>query len=88
MTYSNHAIKRMQQRGIGLEAAEALCTFGSVQPDHHGGNLLYLDKKALSKLQQLESASIFRRLSEKPIYAVEIDGVIITIGHRYKKIHR
>jgi len=34
------------------------------------------------------SIDVYRCLSEKPIYAVEKDGLIITIGHRYKKIRR
>jgi len=88
MNYTTHATTRMQQRGIGLKAIDALCTFGSEQADHHGANILFLGKRDLMKIQRVESASLYRLLCEKPIYAIEKNGVIITVGHRYKKILR
>jgi len=86
--YSNHAVKRMQQRGITHRMAGVLFTFGSEQADHHGATIIYLSKSDLRKVKYLESDDVYRCLSEKPIYAVEKDGLIITIGHRYKKIRR
>jgi len=60
----------------------ALFSFGPEQADHHGATIIYLSKSDLRRMKCLETYDVYRSLSEKPIYAVEKDGLIITIGHR------
>jgi len=88
MVYSNHAVKRMQQRGISNQVADILLCFGSRKSDHHGATIVFLSKQDLTKIKYMESEKIYRRLVEKPIYAIEKTGLVITVGHRYKRIVR
>lgn len=73
-----HAAARMQQRGIRPEELEDLLDFGAACHTHQGGvEIVFWDKKARPK----------RRGAR--IYAVVgADGVVITVGHRYRRIPR
>jgi len=87
MIYSNHATKRMQQRGIHLRLVEMLLTFGS-ECSKYGASTVYLSKVDLVRIKGVVGYDIFKRLSEKPIYAVIKGNFVITVGHLYKRIHR
>jgi len=73
-----HAVARMQQRGIRPEALEDLLDFGAARHLHQRGvEIVFWDKKWRPK----------RRGAR--IYAVVgADGVVITVGHRYRRIPR
>ena len=43
---SQHAVTRMQQRGIPRIALECLLEYGRLQYDHHGAAIVFLDKAA------------------------------------------
>lgn len=47
---SQHAVTRMQQRGIPRVALECLLEYGRLQYDHHGAAIVFLDKAARRRL--------------------------------------
>lgn len=73
-----HARKRMKNRGIRPEALEALLEFGRESFDHHGGVVLYFDKRARR-----------RAGGGSDVYAVlGRDGRVMTVGHRFRRVNR
>ena len=45
MNLTFHAQQRMQQRGISRQAIDYVLTYGRVSHDHHGGRVIWLDKR-------------------------------------------
>ena len=87
---SPHARVRMQQRGIRRQALDALLDFGAVRHVHSAGReIVFFDKKARARLVRSspEGARAVERL--KGAYAiVDGTGVVITVGHRFRRIPR
>ncbi len=84
---TRHAQARMQQRGIPVEALDCLLDFGREAFDHHGGVVLYFDKAARRQLSRATSATKnIDRVSR--CYAVLLEGKVVTVGHRYRRINR
>lgn len=83
-----HARARMQQRGIGPDALDALFSYGREAHDHHGAVILFMDKAAQRQLAAASRAtSEVRRLSR--LYAVlSRHGQVLTVGHRTRRINR
>ncbi|HEV8094317.1 MAG TPA: hypothetical protein VGP71_01240 [Burkholderiales bacterium] len=84
-----HARVRMQQRGIRAAALDALLEYGVERYVHsQGREIVFLDKKARARLarQSPEGARAAERLGRT--YAIVGDGVVITVGHRYRRIPR
>lgn len=85
-----HARVRMQQRGIRPDALDALLDFGAERHVHSDGReIVFLDKKARARLARNspEGARAADRL--KGAYAiVDGSGVVITVGHRFRRIPR
>ena len=72
-----HARVRMQQRDIRAAALDALLEHGAARHLHfRGREIVFFDKKA----------RVAERL--KRTYAIVGDGVVITVGHRYRRIPR
>lgn len=85
-----HARARMQQRGIRPEDLEALLDYGSERYTHQDGcEILYWDKKARLRLAKRDPAAARAAERLRRTYAVlGGDGVVITVGHRYRRIQR
>ena len=86
---TDHAHTRMQQRGIRADALEALLDYGRVAHDHHGGEIVFFDRKARARMAQAKAlaARDADRLCKS--YAIlGSDGAVITVGHRYRRIPR
>ena len=85
-----HASVRMQQRGIRRDALDALLNFGAERHVHSDGReIVFLDKKARARLtrQSAEGARAVERV--KGAYAIiDGSGVVITVGHRFRRIPR
>jgi hypothetical protein len=85
-----HARVRMQQRGIRPEALEMLLDFGAERYIHQNGReIFFWDKKARARLAKRNPAvaRVVDRL--KQTYAVVgSNGVVITVGHRYRRLPR
>lgn len=87
--FTPHARVRMQQRGIRLEMLDALLDYGREVHVAGGRDLVFFDKRARARLAK---AGIVRDVQAERLcksYAVlASDGVVITVGHRYRRIPR
>lgn len=85
-----HAKKRLQQRGIPDIVLRWLSVFGRRQYDGRGAVIRFFDRTARERLQRSIGSDVFRGMHESlNAYAVyRVDGQLITVGHRYKRIRR
>jgi Domain of unknown function (DUF4258) len=85
-----HAAARMQQRGIRPEALEALLAFGRVRHLHEDGSeIIYFDKKTRARLARAKPDAAREAAKLTRTYAIMgSTGVVITVGHRYRRIRR
>jgi hypothetical protein len=83
-----HARTRMQQRGIRHKAVEALLEFGQVRHPRNGGReIVYFDKKAKARLARANPDAVREAEKLTRTYAiVASNGVVITVGHRYRRV--
>ena len=90
MNLTQHARLRMQQRGIPRQAIDYVLAYGRVSHDHHGGCVVWLDKRCKARLGREEGRQVVRKLDKHlNAYAViDPDGVVMTVGHRYRRIWR
>lgn len=88
--FTAHARVRMQQRGIPPGAVEDLLDFGRTAHDHHGCEIVFFDKIARRRMARERGRPLSERIHKfTRTYAVlTADGVVRTIGWRYKRIHR
>lgn len=82
-----HAESRGQQRGINEEMVSLLLTYGTTHR-HSGADITCFDKKSWGRVvkESLCSPQMLERL--RKCYLVEIDGLLITVGHRIKRLRR
>jgi hypothetical protein len=84
-----HARVRMQQRGIRPEMREALLDYGREVHVAGGRDLVFFDKRARVRLAKAGLARGAQAERFCKSYAVlSSDGVVITVGHRYRRIPR
>ena len=87
---TQHAQTRMQQRGIRPTTLNTLLDYGAYSHDHRGATIVYFDKKAKRRLLRDSGREVYR-VMEKQLNAyavVGIDGAVVTVGHRDKRITR
>ncbi len=87
---TNHATIRSQQRGMPPIIQEWLIGYGEELYDHHGAIVYYFNQGSRRKLEKTFGREPIRRFHEwLNAYAVVsvTDGLVITIGKRYKKIN-
>jgi len=85
---SHHARARMQQRGIPPDQVERLLDFGCEVHDRHGGVLVFFDRAARRRAERAGAASRDELDRLAGVYLVVADGVIATVGHRYRRVRR
>lgn len=87
---SRHASTRAQQRGLPPLVLQWLEDFGRESHDGQGAVVRYFDRPARRALERSVGREPVRRMSEwMDGYAVvALDGSLITVGHRYKRIPR
>jgi hypothetical protein len=83
---SNHAKKRMQQRGISKECLEQVINYG--QEHYRTGAFLYLATKTVIKKMVLKGVSRTTANRCKGIYVVVQNGEIKTVAHKFKRFRR
>ena len=79
---SDHALARMQQRAIPIPILDCLLNYGEKVHDHRGGEILFFDHKAKSRLRRAYGENAFKSVERKlDTYAVlGSDGVVLTMG--------
>jgi hypothetical protein len=90
LSLSAHAEVRMQQRGVERELLECLLEYGARQYDHKGCEVVFLTDDCLDAIARHESHHLLVRMAAaRSIYAVvDVDGSVVTTGHRYRRVLR
>lgn len=88
MRATYHAIARAQQRGIPPLIIHWLEDFGRQTYDGHGARVLWFDKSARRNLERSVGRESVRRMHEwlNAYAVVSLDGPVITVGRRYKRV--
>lgn len=86
---TKHASARKQQRGIPGSVLDCLLEFGKASHDNRGGEVLYFDKRAKQRCLAAMGMGAYRKLDGHfGVYAVRsLDGALLTVGHRRKRMH-
>jgi len=85
---TQHARKRMQQRGIPLLVVQLIEQYGR-RIHQSNGVQMYLDNKARKYICSLLGNTLYAQLEKHMnAYFVESDGYIVTVGHAFKRIKR
>jgi hypothetical protein len=86
---THHAAARQQQRGIPIYVIDTLINYGKVNHDHHGAEILTFPKAVRQNLRNTLPKRLYVALeSHFDCYAVLSEGVIVTVGHRTKRIKK
>jgi hypothetical protein len=90
LTLTYHAQARLQQRGIPALVIESLLDYGRKEYDHRGGRVIYFDHRARKRLQRAFDSQAYKFMERHlDTYAVvALDGEIVTVGHRCRRINR
>lgn len=90
LTLTHHAQARLQQRGIPALVIESLLDYGREEYDHRGSRVVYFDHRAREELRRVVSNEAYKRMERHlDAYAVvALDGEIVTVGHRCRRINR
>ena len=90
LSMTRHAGIRVQQRGVNRDMLDCLLAYGHHQPDHKGCNIVTFDGKALEDLSRFEPKALNAKATgARNLYAVvDSDGVVVTAGHRYRRVPR
>lgn len=90
MQMTNHAAAQMKQRAISGTTIEYLVEWGRKAYDHRGSVIHYFDKASRFKLRkhigQIRAKEFENQLDAYAV--ISIDGQVITVGHRFKRINR
>lgn len=87
---TRHASVRVQQRGVSRDTLDCLLAYGRHEPDHKGCSVVTFDGKALKAIGHFESRIVSLQASaSQNLYAVvDSDGVVVTAGHRFRRVPR
>ena len=87
INYTNHSLKRMQQRGISKKAVEHILKYGEIFYDGHGAKVFFINKKNRNLLpSEIEAKDLKKIKKQLNAYVVKgTDGSLITVGHSYRR---
>jgi len=86
MQYSEHAKRRMQQRGIKRDVVEMLLQIGKRSRCAKGAFIIHMNKECRMKIPNGTVSKSKKYLEENSIYVIQKGNSILTVGHRYKRI--
>lgn len=82
---SQHAAKRLQQRGISSSCVSLIVAFGNQEHDGQGGIRYLMTASAMEKLYAtLGRTQQIASLAGQYAVMSATDGTVITVGHRYQ----
>jgi len=86
---SDHAVRRMRQRCISFRRMDAAIRYGD-EYRTHSGYIYFLSSRTCRSLQRTLPPAEAREIARfENCYVVEgDDGMIVTVGHRTKRIRR
>ena len=88
MRVSQHARKRMQQRGLPRHIVDWLAAYGEI--DHQSGaEVFYFNRRARQALARDVGERLLQRYAKAlDAYMVCADGQVVTVGHLYQRVVR
>lgn len=89
ITFSNHALHRMRQRGVPEDAIWFVLHFGQVQPAPGGASRCLVPRKQLRQLvlKRMIAPSLYERVEGLQV-VINTDGCVVTVAHITRKIRR
>lgn len=89
-TFTTHAEIRAQQRGIRREVLDYLIAYGRREHDHAKCEVVFFDSKAIDQLRKEVGTHAANLMAgHRDVYVVvDSDGIVITAGHRYRRVLR
>lgn len=66
---------------------DLLLRFGRRQHDHAGAEVVFFDRRAKREVESYTGGIIGKLSEQMDSYAVVSEGLVITVGVRYKKIN-
>lgn len=90
ISLTRHAAIRMQQRTVPPLVVEWLLEYGATERSGGGTQMHYFTKDSRRRLAKRVGDQIINRLSAllDAYVVVGSDGVVITVGHRCRRIQR
>ena len=90
MSFTRHALIRMQQRGIRADVVEDLLDFGRTTHDHRGAEIVFFDKAARQRMARERGEDALGRLGRRlrAYLVMGAGGDVLTVGHRTRRIRR
>lgn len=86
MALSNHARKRLQQRGIPEPFVDVIMDFGAAKHVGGGAEIVYLRRKDQRIIEGLLGRTALQNHYQNAYVMVGRDGCVVTAGHRYRRI--
>lgn len=85
-----HAGIRVQQRGVDRSVLDCLLQYGRHEHDHKGCEVVTFDGDSLAEIARREPHQLSCKADEsRALYAVvNSDGMVVTTGHRYRRLLR
>lgn len=85
-----HAGIRAQQRGVDWSVLNCLLQYGRHDHDHMGCEVVMFDGGSLAEVARRESHGLWCKADEaRSLYAVvNSDGMVVTTGHRFRRVLR
>lgn len=85
-----HAGVRAQQRGVDRSVLDCLLQYGRREHDHRGCEVITFDGGSLAEVARREPRGLWCKADEaRSLYAiVNSDGVVVTTGHRIRRVLR
>lgn len=83
---TRHATTRCQQRGIPQAVLDLLFEHGQVR-QMHNSEIYHFSKASLRRMKRLSRDEDLRTVEEhRKCYLVSCNGMVVTVGHRYKRL--
>lgn len=82
--------QRQEDGGVPPLVVNWLLEYGRTRYDHKDGIIHFFDKHSRRDLEQAVGRRVISRLSDylnSYIVLSTVDDVIITVGHRYRRLH-
>ncbi len=88
LTFTKHAAKRCQQRGISQDAVHVLYRYGKRQHTYDGGVSYAMDKKTRRTAKKDMGETAYRRIESQldSYIIVKLNGVLVTAAHRLERL--
>lgn len=87
VVFSSHAARRLKERGIRQEAINVLLCFGEYRPNGRGGaTVVGMTATGRAKARADLGPEYDRLMKRLDIVVILVDGVLVTVYHRCRRL--